>query len=99
MKYSIILMLFLGIILAGCSSNKAGSNQTAVLSNQSAPARASNTVKDLVCNMDVDPADQGTLKAEYKGITYYFCSSSCKKSFEENPEKYLQAKGTSDSMK
>ncbi|HSP54870.1 MAG TPA: YHS domain-containing protein, partial [Dehalococcoidia bacterium] len=27
--------------------------------------------------------------SEYKGQTYYFCALSCKKSFDEDPEKYL----------
>ena len=45
-------------------------------------------VKDLVCGMTIDPATAaGT--SEYKGQTYYFCALSCKKSFDEDPEKYL----------
>jgi Cu+-exporting ATPase len=27
-------------------------------------------------------------KSEYKGQTYYFCSTGCKKTFDANPEKY-----------
>ncbi|MHB8778161.1 MAG: YHS domain-containing protein [Anaerolineales bacterium] len=46
------------------------------------------TVHDPVCGMDIEPAaSAGT--SEYKGQTYYFCSPGCKKSFYENPEKYL----------
>ena len=45
-------------------------------------------VKDLVCGMTIDAATAaGT--SEYKGQTYYFCALSCKKSFDEDPEKYL----------
>ena len=47
-----------------------------------------NTVKDLVCGMDIDPATAAAT-SEYKGQTYYFCSLGCKKSFEKEPEKYL----------
>jgi len=47
-----------------------------------------NTVKDLVCGMDIDPAAAAG-KSEYKGQTYYFCSLGCKKSFDKEPEKYL----------
>jgi len=47
-----------------------------------------NTFKDLVCDMDVTP-ESAAGKSEYKGQTYYFCSLGCKKSFDENPEKYL----------
>ncbi|TET97879.1 MAG: YHS domain-containing protein [Dehalococcoidia bacterium] len=45
--------------------------------------------KDPVCGMDVDEA-KATDKSEYKGKTYYFCSSGCKKTFEANPEKYAE---------
>ena len=48
----------------------------------------STTVKDLVCSMDIDPATAAG-KSEHNGQTYYFCSLGCKKSFDENPEKYL----------
>jgi YHS domain-containing protein len=27
-------------------------------------------------------------KSEYKGQTYYFCSPGCKRTFDQNPEKY-----------
>ncbi|HEY2113930.1 MAG TPA: heavy metal translocating P-type ATPase [Candidatus Angelobacter sp.] len=49
---------------------------------------APNTVRDPVCNMDVDPATaRGS--AEYKGQTYYFCSPGCVTRFKADPEKYL----------
>jgi P-type Cu+ transporter len=48
-------------------------------------------VKDPVCNMDVNPiAAAGS--SEYKGKTYYFCSLSCVKRFNADPEKYLAPK-------
>jgi len=50
------------------------------------------TVKDLICGMDVDPKSAKTLKTQYKGETYYFCSDHCKKTFEANPEKYISKK-------
>ncbi len=46
-------------------------------------------VKDPVCGMDVDSQSANTLKTEYKGKTYHFCNESCKKSFEADPEKYI----------
>ncbi len=49
-------------------------------------------VKDLVCGMSVDPKAPSTLKKEYGGKTYYFCSDNCKRSFEENPGKYVPEK-------
>ncbi len=51
-------------------------------------------VKDPVCGMTVDPKDAAGWK-EYKGETYYFCSASCLKKFEKDPEKYV-SKGTHD---
>ena len=50
----------------------------------------STTVHDPVCHMDIDP-NTAAGKSEYNGQTYYFCSLGCKKAFDENPEKYLQA--------
>jgi len=46
------------------------------------------TGRDPVCGMDIDPATAAG-KSEYKGQTYYFCSLGCKKSFDKEPEKYL----------
>lgn len=46
------------------------------------------TVRDPVCHMDIDPATAAG-RSEYKGQTYYFCAPGCKVSFEKDPEKYL----------
>lgn len=46
------------------------------------------TFVDPVCGMDVDP-QQAAGKSEYKGKTYYFCSSGCKREFDQNPEKFI----------
>lgn len=43
--------------------------------------------KDPVCGMDVEESTAAG-KSEYQGKTYYFCSSGCKRSFDQNPEKY-----------
>jgi YHS domain-containing protein len=53
-------------------------------------AEKAKPVKDLVCDMEVDPQSPDTLKSEYKGKTYYFCSKPCKQSFDANPEKYVR---------
>jgi Cu(I)/Ag(I) efflux system membrane fusion protein len=48
-------------------------------------------VKDAACGMMIDPAkaiaDGNTLTRD--GVTYYFCSDSCKKKFDAQPEHYL----------
>lgn len=46
--------------------------------------------KDPVCGMNVDPAN-ATHKTQHNGKTYYFCSPGCKKAFEANPGKFLDA--------
>lgn len=46
---------------------------------------------DPVCGMTVDPADAAG-SHEYKGTTYYFCSSSCVTKFKADPKKYLEPK-------
>ncbi len=45
---------------------------------------------DPICKMDVDE-ETASLKSGYKGKTYYFCAPGCKKMFDENPEKYVDA--------
>lgn len=45
--------------------------------------------KDPVCGMQVDKKTPAG-KSEYQGVTYYFCSPSCKQSFDEKPEQYVQ---------
>jgi YHS domain-containing protein len=45
-------------------------------------------VKDLICGMDVDEKT-AQYTTTYKGKIYYFCAPGCKKTFEENPEKYV----------
>ena len=43
--------------------------------------------KDPVCGMEVDPK-KAAHTATYQRKTYYFCSQSCKESFDREPEKY-----------
>jgi membrane fusion protein, copper/silver efflux system len=49
-------------------------------------------VTDPICGMNVDvkTATANGLKSEYKGTTYYFCSTSCKQQFDKAPEKYVK---------
>lgn len=47
---------------------------------------------DPVCNMEVKEADAAG-KSEYKGKTYYFCSTHCKEQFDKKPEKFLHSAG------
>lgn len=45
-------------------------------------------VKDLVCGMEV--SEDSLINAEYKGKTYYFCSSNCQAEFKINPKKFVK---------
>ncbi|HZS11125.1 MAG TPA: YHS domain-containing protein [Nitrospirales bacterium] len=49
---------------------------------------AAGTVKDPVCQMEIEPEDAAAT-AEYKGTKYFFCADVCKKEFEKNPKKYV----------
>ncbi len=43
--------------------------------------------KDPVCKMEVD--ENGTKNTStYEENTYYFCSTECKREFDDNPTKY-----------
>ena len=42
-----------------------------------------------VCDMAVDP--KTAPKSEYKGRTFYFCSTECKATFQKQPDKYANA--------
>lgn len=46
------------------------------------------TYKDPVCGMEVTPQTAAG-KTDYKGKTYYFCSTADKQAFDKNPEKYV----------
>lgn len=49
---------------------------------------AKTMVRDVVCNMTVDPAT-ARAREEYKGTTYFFCCAGCASKFKADPEKYL----------
>jgi Cu+-exporting ATPase len=44
---------------------------------------------DPVCGMSVVKA-KAAASYEYKGTTYYFCSTGCKDAFAKDPEKYIK---------
>jgi len=45
--------------------------------------------RDPVCGMEVSRIT-AVDEFEYGGKVYYFCSSACRKSFEENPDEYVR---------
>jgi Cu+-exporting ATPase len=50
-------------------------------------ATAENLVKDVVCGMEIDP-NNAAAQMDYRGKTYYFCSTACHDKFMAEPEKY-----------
>jgi len=48
--------------------------------------------KDPICGMEVDE-NTAMYKSEYMGKVYYFCGEHCKKTFDENPGKYVKTSG------
>ncbi len=54
----------------------------------SAGATAGNTVKDVVCGMDVNPATTAH-HAQHAGSDYHFCSDGCRRKFIAKPQRYL----------
>jgi Cu+-exporting ATPase len=45
---------------------------------------------DPVCKMEVNPAS-AEAQSEYEGQTFYFCSEACKRKFDADPKRYLDA--------
>ncbi len=54
----------------------------------SKPPAGAQTVKDLVCGMDVDPATTAH-HAHHDGSDYHFCSDGCRRKFIADPQRYL----------
>lgn len=55
-----------------------------------AQQKTADTAVDPVCGMTVTKA-KAAATFDYKGTTYYFCSTGCKDSFAKEPDKYLKA--------
>ena len=55
-----------------------------------AQQKSADTAVDPVCGMTVAKAE-AKATFDYKGTTYYFCSTACKDAFAKEPDKYLQA--------
>jgi len=51
-------------------------------------AFASAKAKDPVCGMEVDPASAAG-RSDHSGATYFFCSASCQRKFDQDPGRYL----------
>src|SRR5438552_16623121 len=47
--------------------------------------------QDPVCGMDVIPGDAPGGSAQHAGVTYWFCSASCRDRFAADPERYVSS--------
>ena len=45
--------------------------------------------KDPICGMDVEEKT-ARHTSEYEGRTYYFCAPGCKRTFDQDPERYAE---------
>src|SRR5688572_13511692 len=61
---------------------------SAKASSRLQPQDINMTKIDPVCHMTVDP-ERAAGRHEYKGETYYFCSTHCLHKFREAPEQFL----------
>jgi len=43
---------------------------------------------DPVCKMEVNPASAAA-QSEWGGQSFYFCSEECKRTFDANPQRYV----------
>jgi Cu+-exporting ATPase len=48
--------------------------------------------KDPVCGMNVETTADAA-GSDFKGQTYHFCCSGCKKKFDQAPDQYLSRSG------
>lgn len=47
---------------------------------------------DPVCGMKISNENEATDKFEYEGKTYYFCTTLCRITFENEPERFIEIK-------
>ena len=78
-----------GAVYSECSQDKKCCSSKEDVASKDPTAQ--DVVIDPVCGMDVKVSDS-KYSSKYKDKMYYFCSSSCKKSFDKNPSKYIGTK-------
>jgi xanthine dehydrogenase accessory factor len=75
-------------IVAEIVSLRRSRAETGAVSGSPAQVTLPATAEDPVCHMTVDP-QTARHRADFEGLTYYFCNVSCKTSFEKDPRRYL----------
>jgi len=79
---------------SNATENESQEDSEQITSTNNSTDSMSSTVVDVVCKMEIDKRT-AEFTSEYEGTIYYFCSASCKKEFDENPEKYINS-GTTE---
>lgn len=88
-SFAVIPVIALVVALTGCGETETNSPQQHQESSEmEGLERNRETVKDVVCGMSVE-LDNVKYEEEYRGETYYFCSSGCQEEFNENPKEHL----------
>jgi xanthine dehydrogenase accessory factor len=67
--------------------------EKSLISNFQLPMAQSLEALDLVCGMTVEIAAAHFI-SEHNGKKYYFCSAGCKRSFDKEPQKYIQSESS-----
>ena len=94
-----LALLTLGGLLwvAGCTENTRAASDTSA-NGAARTASAKTHGECLVCKHENDLAcvdidvDDKTPRTTFGGKDYFFCSDTCKKAFEKNPQKYAGTK-------
>jgi YHS domain-containing protein len=89
---SIAVIALLGLV-ASCGQKEESSTPAEMSPGaQTAEVQTvSSKIVDPVCGMQIDPGTD--IIAEYKGMTYHFCSTECRDQFMQDPEKYMSPEG------
>jgi YHS domain-containing protein len=76
----------------GVASNPPPPRGNIIMTSLEATGKNSPTkIIDPVCGMDLQP-DRTKLVSVHNGLSYWFCAETCRRAFEEEPNKYLEPK-------
>jgi uncharacterized membrane protein YraQ (UPF0718 family)/YHS domain-containing protein len=93
-NYTTFLDIFFLVLMAVMAWRFFTTGGVAMIRAMANPAHDhDHAVKDPVCGMTVDPAT-AVHRSVHQGETFYFCSAGCKKSFDEDPARYLGERQT-----
>jgi len=77
-----------GVVIAGGTDTGKAADAPHLVRLAPPGATTTATPKDPVCGMEVDPASAAG-RSDHAGMTYFFCSASCRRKFDQDPGRYL----------